>query len=320
MRRWLAWIALVVVVVAAVIVGTTDRDTRTDAERARAIGESVRCPTCRGQSVASSDAPAAENVRNEIARRIDAGESDDEIRAAMADRFGDSILLNPPRGGVAGLVWVIPVVGLVVAVAGLGVAFRRWRRASPPGGDSVTQGSRTHHRKRRWGRAIAAAVAVAGVAVGSGIAVAQLSGSRKPGEGVTGTVPSTSAQRLQEAATLAADGKVLDALKVYDAVLAENPRDVAAMTYKGWLLRNVGVQSQEPELLQRGIALLEQATDIDPEFAEAWLFRGIVYLRDEDSPEQATGALRLALAAGPIPEVAAAARELLAEIAAMKDR
>lgn len=127
-RRWLPWLALLAVVVSAIVVGTSDRDARTAEERAADIADSVRCPTCRGQSVADSDAPAAANVRTEIARRVAEGETDDEIRAALADRFGDSILLNPPRSGVAGMVWVLPVVGLVGAVAGLAVAFRRWRR------------------------------------------------------------------------------------------------------------------------------------------------------------------------------------------------
>jgi cytochrome c-type biogenesis protein CcmH len=128
MLRWAPWLLLVVVVAGALVVGTTDRDSRTDAERARAIAQSVRCPTCRGQSVADSDAPAAANVRNDIERRVAEGQSDDEIRAALADRFGDGILLNPPREGVAALVWVLPVAGVVAASGALVFAFRRWRR------------------------------------------------------------------------------------------------------------------------------------------------------------------------------------------------
>jgi cytochrome c-type biogenesis protein CcmH len=127
-KRWAPWALLLVVVVVALVVGTSDRSAMSDDERAEHIAESVRCPTCRGQSVASSDAPAAANVRNDIARRVADGESDDEIRSALADRFGTSILLNPPKSGVAGLVWVLPVVGLVLAIAGLTFAFRRWRR------------------------------------------------------------------------------------------------------------------------------------------------------------------------------------------------
>lgn len=127
-RRWASWALLVVVVAGALAVGVNDRDTTTDADRVDRIAASVRCPTCRGQSVASSDAPAAANVRTEIERRVAEGESDDQIRDALVARFGASIRLNPPRSGVAGLVWVLPVAGLVFAVAGLVFAFRRWRR------------------------------------------------------------------------------------------------------------------------------------------------------------------------------------------------
>ena len=127
-RRWGVWVVLVVVVVAALVVGTTDTGARTEEERVDAIASSVRCPTCRGQSVADSDAIAAENVRREITRRVGEGESDDEIRDALAARFGEGIILTPSRSGVTGLVWVLPVAAAVVALAGLVFAFRRWRR------------------------------------------------------------------------------------------------------------------------------------------------------------------------------------------------
>ena len=174
--------------------------------------------------------------------------------------------------------------------------------------DPPVRGSRGHR------TVLVTFLVVALVGIGGGLAVARWSGSRDPGTTVTGSVPSTSAQELAKAATLAGEGKVLDALKVYDAVLEENPEDVRALTYKGWLLRNVGVESNEPELAEQGVRYLRQATDIDPTFAEAWLFRGIVYLRDDDDIVKATDALKAALASDPIPEVAAAARELLAEI------
>jgi len=128
MRRWGGWILLVVVVVGALVAGTRSSGAKTAAERVQSIGKSVRCPTCRGQSVADSDAPAAANVRRDIERRVAAGESDDDIRSALAARFGDGILLTPPRSGVAGLVWVLPVVAIVAAAGGLTLAFRRWRR------------------------------------------------------------------------------------------------------------------------------------------------------------------------------------------------
>lgn len=128
LRRWAPWALLAVVVIGALAVGTGNGEAHTDEERAHDIAETVRCPACSGQSVANSDAIAAQNLRNDIERRVAAGESDDEIRAAIAARFGDDILLNPPRSGVAGLVWVLPVFGLVIAAAALTFAFRRWRQ------------------------------------------------------------------------------------------------------------------------------------------------------------------------------------------------
>lgn len=127
-RRWGGWMLLVVVVIVALVAGMRDNGAETDPERVQSIAKSVRCPTCRGQSVADSDAPAAANVRRDIERRVAAGESAGEIRSALASRFGNGILLTPPRDGVAGLVWVLPVVAVAVAAGGLTMTFRRWRR------------------------------------------------------------------------------------------------------------------------------------------------------------------------------------------------
>lgn len=128
MTRRLAWLALLVVVVGALVVAVTDdRGPGTEAERVDRIAATVRCPACRGESARDSNAPAAVNVRSEITRRVRAGESDDEIRDALVESYGEVILLTPPRSGLGALVWELPVVGLVCALAGLAFAFRRWR-------------------------------------------------------------------------------------------------------------------------------------------------------------------------------------------------
>jgi cytochrome c-type biogenesis protein CcmH len=125
--RKLAWLGLAAVVVVALVIGTTDRKPRTDAERARSIGNTIMCPACSGERVSDSQVPVAVNIRRQIASRVADGQSDQEIRDAMANAFGERVLMNPPRSGIAGLVWVLPVAALVAALAGLFVAFRRWR-------------------------------------------------------------------------------------------------------------------------------------------------------------------------------------------------
>jgi tetratricopeptide (TPR) repeat protein len=158
-------------------------------------------------------------------------------------------------------------------------------------------------------------VVIAVIAVGAGVGVAAWSGSRKPGQNVTGRTVSTSSSKLAEAAQLAGEGKLQEAIAAYQAVLDENPDDVEALTYFGWLLRNVGVSQDDDELHDSGVRLIERATQLEPTYSEAWFFRGIIFLRDEEQPQKAVDALKLALANDPIPEIQSAARELLAEIA-----
>jgi cytochrome c-type biogenesis protein CcmH len=100
---------------------------RTDEERTRDLAVEFACPQCAGQSVAESTTPAAVNVRQEIARLVDAGATDAEVRARITDRFGDDVLLAPSGRGVVALVWVVPVAVALISVAALGIVLWRWR-------------------------------------------------------------------------------------------------------------------------------------------------------------------------------------------------
>lgn len=135
MKRWLPYAALLIVVVTALCLGTRSPEgPPSPAQRAAHIAGEVRCPTCEGLSAAESESPASLAIRAEIRRRVDAGQSDDEIRRFLVGSYGEDILLRPGATGVAGLVWALPVAALVCALAGLGLAFRRWREQAAVGG------------------------------------------------------------------------------------------------------------------------------------------------------------------------------------------
>ena len=131
-RARASWLALGVVLVAALAVGARDGGPPTDAERVQRITEGIRCPTCRSQSVADSDAPAAKAIREETLRRVQEGQTDEQIRAYLVGRYQEDILLDPPRKGIGAVVWVLPVLALAAAVGGLALAFRRWRPKRRP--------------------------------------------------------------------------------------------------------------------------------------------------------------------------------------------
>ena len=126
--RLIGWLAMAAVLAVALAVGVADDGgPRTPEERARNLAETIACPACDGQSVAESDAAASRGIRTLIAERIDQGASDDAIRDELVDTWGESILLTPDSSGVAGLVWALPVAALVLALAGVGYVFWRWR-------------------------------------------------------------------------------------------------------------------------------------------------------------------------------------------------
>ena len=127
-RRWSWLVIAALVIVSFVRAGVSDGDPRTDEERARDIAATLKCPTCRSQSVAGSDSAAARAIRADISRRVADGQSADQIRDAIAATYGDDVQLVPGRSGVEGLVWVLPVVVLVAGLAGVGAVFARWRR------------------------------------------------------------------------------------------------------------------------------------------------------------------------------------------------
>lgn len=122
-----SWAILAVVVVAALAYGTFATDEATAEERVRNLSGQFACPQCVGQSVRDSDVGISVQIRAEIADRVGQGYSDDQILSFLTQAYGRDYLLTPSASGAASLVWAIPVFGAVVALAGVAMAFRRWR-------------------------------------------------------------------------------------------------------------------------------------------------------------------------------------------------
>ena len=90
-----------------------------DENRARDLMEDLRCLVCQNQSVEESDADMARDIRIIVRERVAAGDSDEEIRTFMTDRYGDWILMKPPFKTETLLLWVGPF--LLVLAGGIGV-------------------------------------------------------------------------------------------------------------------------------------------------------------------------------------------------------
>jgi len=110
-----------------------------EAQQVQQIAAGLHCPVCKDLSVADSPAPLAQQMRQEIAQKLHAGQSADQIRASFVAAYGDSVLMTPPKRGLAGAAYHLP---LIVIASGLLVSFlllRRWLRgpeSDPPEDDS----------------------------------------------------------------------------------------------------------------------------------------------------------------------------------------
>jgi cytochrome c-type biogenesis protein CcmH len=127
-RGWLGYVVMAVIALTCLTIGTMRTTGPYSVEdRINAVAKTIKCPTCQGESVADSNAPTSQEIRGDIAARLSRGESPDDIRSFYASSYGQEILLTPSGSGVTALVWVLPVLVLVGAIAGLFIAFRRWR-------------------------------------------------------------------------------------------------------------------------------------------------------------------------------------------------
>ncbi len=283
-RAWLAWAAIAVVLAVALSWGAVrDPGPQTDQDRVTVIARTIKCPGCAGETVAESNAASSREIRADIARRIDQGQSDDEIRAHYAATYGSSILLTPEGSGASALVWAIPVVVVGLTAFGLVVVFRRRRlmQASEPQGgpgapvapvpseerqepavaagavgevtavatgtEAPVAGSSGSSRRSARLRTAAVAVAVLVVAGGIGWWVARSSGSRSPSDEVSGNVRSSTIQDLSDAGQYTA---------MANQLLADGDGQGAI------------------EAFQQAIAAYDRVLEVDPDNTEAMTYRG----------------------------------------------
>lgn len=99
--------------------------------RARALSQVVRCVVCQNESIDSSSAGIAKDLRRLIRERLLAGDSDRQVLDFLVARYGDYVLLEPPVKPSTWLLWAAPPLVLLLGGAGLLLALRRRRALAP---------------------------------------------------------------------------------------------------------------------------------------------------------------------------------------------
>ena len=171
-------------------------------------------------------------------------------------------------------------------------------------------------RPRSWKRIVVVCALVVGVATVAGWLVARESGQRLPGDSLSGDTGSSTASMLSQASQLGFSNPDA-AIELYTRVLAIDPDNVEALTYRGWITAlsardmtgNEGVAT-----LLRAFADLKRAVDTDPSYPDAYCFLGIVQFRYLSDAEGAKSSLDSCVAANPPAQVMGFVNSILEEV------
>jgi cytochrome c-type biogenesis protein CcmH len=93
------------------------------------IEEEVMCPVC-GTLLQLAEAPQAQRQKAFIARLIEEGKSEEEIKDALVAEYGREVLATPEGSGFSLSAYVVPIVAFLIAAVALAIGVMRWRRES----------------------------------------------------------------------------------------------------------------------------------------------------------------------------------------------
>ena len=102
--------------------------TSTD-EAARAVGATLKCPVCNGLAITESPSDFAKSMYAEVRSQVGKGQTPQQIKTFFVEKYGLSVLLEPPFSGVTLLVWLLPLGALALGAWGL---IGYLRRAAKP--------------------------------------------------------------------------------------------------------------------------------------------------------------------------------------------
>jgi len=106
--------------------------------RVMALSAELRCLVCQNQTIADSHADLAVDLRNQIRTMLSQGQSTDQVRDYMTQRYGDFVLYKPPFKATTALLWVGPPLLMLVALVALFLTLRARQRARPEAFDPDT--------------------------------------------------------------------------------------------------------------------------------------------------------------------------------------
>jgi cytochrome c-type biogenesis protein CcmH len=106
------------------------------------LAENLRCLVCQNESLASSHADLAKDLRQEVREKMKQGMSDQQIIDFLVSKYGDFVLFDPPMKSYTILLWYGPFALLLIGLVGLVIQLRKRKKAIPETQLSAEQAQR----------------------------------------------------------------------------------------------------------------------------------------------------------------------------------
>ncbi len=100
-------------------------------QKVRDVAKTLRCTVCQTENIWESGAPLAHQMRAVIRERVIQGQSAEEIRAYFYSRYGNYIMMEPPKQGINWLIWLAPFLLLFGGGALLWREVKGWVTKTP---------------------------------------------------------------------------------------------------------------------------------------------------------------------------------------------
>jgi len=113
------------------------------------IAQKLRCTVCQNQPVSESNSGLAKDMRGVITEKLKQGQDEAQIMQFFVERYGDYVLLEPPRSGNGVPLWVFPPVLLILALF-VAITVMKGRAANnEPEAPALTDEDRERIRRAR---------------------------------------------------------------------------------------------------------------------------------------------------------------------------
>ena len=109
------------------------------------LAEKLRCLVCQNESLASSHAELAEDLRREVREQMQKGMNDQEIIDYLVSRYGDFVLYDPPMKKSTLVLWFGPFALLLIGGGVLVYQLRKRKSQVPEAALSAEDAQRAAH-------------------------------------------------------------------------------------------------------------------------------------------------------------------------------